>query len=326
MIRQYREDVVAFGEALGSFRRRAAPEPAFAEADEARALDAAIPDVDWRAFPRGTEITRFNAPSGPLARVALGPAAGPRVVLVPGATGSKEDFVLMMPLFAASGYRVESFDLAGHYESADAGPWNLVPPRARYDERLFLDDLLAVLDDGAGRAHVLGYSFAGTLAQLALLERPDRFASLTLLSAPPEPGQAFRSIKRIGPLSGIASSRRAAALMLWGIWNNLNRVPPHRLAFVRDRFALTRRESVDDIIELMMRTPDLRVAVAASPVPKLVAVGEHDLWPRELHARFADEIGARFAVYPTGHSPCETAPHQLVRDMEALFAETDVTP
>ena len=58
--------------------------------------------------------------------------------------------MLMMPLFAAAGYRVESFDLAGQYESARAGPWNLDPPRQRYDERLFLDDLLAVLDDGDG--------------------------------------------------------------------------------------------------------------------------------------------------------------------------------
>ncbi len=111
--------------------------------------------------------------------------------------------MLMLPLFAAAGFRVESYDLAGQYESADAGPWNLDPPRTHYDERLFLDDLLAFLDDGAGRAHVLGYSFAGTLAELALLERPDRFASLTLLSAPPEPGLAFRSIKRIGPISSV---------------------------------------------------------------------------------------------------------------------------
>ena len=248
------------------------------------------------------------------------------MVLVPGATGSKEDFVLMMPLFAAAGYRVESYDLAGQYESWAAGPWNLDPPRTRYDERLFLDDLLAVLDDGAAHAHVLGYSFAGTLAELALLERPDRFASLTLLSAPPEPGQAFRGVKRIGPISGLTSPRQGAALMLWGIRNNLNRVPPRRLAFVRERFALTRRESVDDIIGLMMQTPDLLAELAASPVPKLVAVGEHDLWPRELHERFARQIGARFAVYPTGHSPCETAPHQLVRDMLALFGATGATP
>lgn len=322
--------VVAIGGARGSFRRRGtSPVVSAASADvvdEARLLDEAIPDLDWRAFPAGTERSSFDAPSGALARVALGPADGPRVVLVPGATGSKEDFVLMMPLFAAAGYRVEAYDLAGQYESWAAGPWNLDPARTRYDERLFLDDLLAVLDDGAPQAHVLGYSFAATLAELALLARPDRFASLTLLSAPPEPGQAFRGVKRIGPISGLTSPRQGAALMLWGIRNNLNRVPPRRLAFVRERFALTRRESVDDIIALMMQTPDVRTELLASPVPKLVAVGEHDLWPRELHERFAREIGARFAVYPTGHSPCETAPHQLVRDMTALFDETGVTP
>jgi pimeloyl-ACP methyl ester carboxylesterase len=314
--------VVAFGGVLGSFRRRSgagASVAAGVEADEAFRLDAALHDVDWRAFPPGTEFTRFEAPSGPLARVALGPADAPRVVLVPGATGSKEDFVLMFPLFAAAGYRVESFDLAGQYESSGAGPWNLEPPRARYDQRLFLDDLIAVLDDGAGHAHVLGYSFAGTLAELALLERPDRFASLTLLSAPPEPGQAFRQVKRIGPISAFTSPRQGAALMLWGIRNNLNKVPPGRLAFVRERFALTRRDSVDDIIALMMQTPDLRARVALATVPKLVAVGEHDLWPRELHERSARELNARFAVYATGHSPCETAPHQLTRDMLALI-------
>ncbi|MCD2443807.1 alpha/beta hydrolase [Agromyces sp. SYSU K20354] len=291
--------------------------------DDARALDEAIPDLDWRRLPPGTERSWFDAPSGRLARIALGPVDGQRIVLIPGATGSKEDFVLMLPLFASAGYRVESYDLAGQYESADAGPWNLDPPRTQYDERLFLDDLLAVLDDGAGRAHVLGYSFAGTLAELALLERPDRFATLTLLSAPPEPGQAFRGIKRIGPLSSVTTPRVGAGLMLWGIRNNLNKVPPGRIAFVRERFALTRRESVDDIIGLMMRTPDVRADLEASPVPKLVAVGEHDLWPSDLHERFAREIGARYARYRTGHSPCETAPHQLVRDMMALFDEAE---
>ena len=314
--------MVAFGGVLGSFRRRSgaqAPAPVAVAPDEARALDEALHDVDWRAFPEGTEFTRFDAPSGALARVALGPVDAPRVVLVPGATGSKEDFVLMFPLFAAAGYRVESFDLAGQYESSEAGPWRVDPPRARYDERLFLDDLIAVLDDGAGRAHVLGYSFAGTLAQLALLERPDRFASLTLLSAPPESGQVFRGVRHIGPISGFTSPRQGAALMLWGIRNNLNRVPPSRLAFVRERFALTRRDSVDDIIALMMDTPDLRAPIALATVPKLVAVGEHDLWPRPLHEQFARELNARLAVYHTGHSPCETAPHQLTRDMLALF-------
>lgn len=277
-------------------------------------------------LPPGTERSEFAAPSGALARVILGPADGPRVVLVPGATGSKEDFVRLMPLLAASGYRVESFDLAGQYESADAGPWNLSPPRDHYDERLFVDDLLAVLDGGAAPAHVLGYSFAGTVAQRALAERPDRFASLALLSTPPLSGQVFRGMKRIGPITGVASPDQGAALMLWGIRNNLNRVPPRRIAFVRSRFAATRRESVVDIIGLMMRAPDLRRELAASPIPKLVAAGEHDIWPRRRHESFAREIGARFEEYPAGHSPCEQSPNQLARDLLALYAAAGLTP
>ncbi|WP_341769715.1 alpha/beta fold hydrolase [Agromyces protaetiae] len=289
--------------------------------ERADELDAALPDFDWRALPPGAERIRFDAPSGPLAGLVMGPVDGERVVLVPGATGSKEDFVLMLPLLAGAGYRVESFDLAGQYESFEAGPRRLDPPRARYDASLFLDDLVFVLESGRTPAHVLGYSFAGTLAQQALVARPDLFASLALLSSPPEPGQAFRGVKRIGPLSQFTTPHQGAGLMLWGIRNNLNKVPPGRLAFVRERFALTRRESVDDIIACMMATPDLRTEVEASPVPKLVAVGAHDLWPTELHARSADELGARLAVYETGHSPCEESPHALSRDLLALYAE-----
>jgi pimeloyl-ACP methyl ester carboxylesterase len=70
----------------------------------------------------------------------------------------------------------------------------------------------------------------------------------------------------------------------------------------------------------MKRAPDLRQELAAATIPKLVAVGEHDLWPLALHAALAESIGAKLAVYSTGHSPCETAPHQLVRDMVELYS------
>jgi pimeloyl-ACP methyl ester carboxylesterase len=288
--------------------------------DDAPGRDRAIPDLDWHVFPEGTVRDVLDAPSGALARVRLGPEDGARVLLLPGVTGSKEDFVLMFPLLADAGYRVESIDLAGQYESWQAGPWNLDPPRPRYDYRLFADDLIAALEDGAGPVHVLGYSFAGLVAQQVLVERPELFASLTLLSTPPAAGQVFRGVKRIGRFSAGASPRTGAALLLWGIRNNLNRVPPRRIAFVRERFALTRRGSVNDIVGLMMTTPDVSRAVAALPIAKLVAVGEHDLWPTAEHAEYARAIGAELRLYPTGHSPCETTPHQLTRDMLAMFA------
>lgn len=286
--------------------------------DNARELDRAIQDIDWHVFPEGTELDMFDAPSGRLARVRLGDPDAPRVVLVSGVAGSKEDFILLFPLFAAAGYLVESYDLAGHYASVDAGPQNLDPPRDAYDYRLFIDDLVAILEDGSRPAHVLGYSFAGLVAELAMVERPDLFASLTLMSAPPATGQVFRGMKHIGPISDMPP-HRAAGLILWGIRYNLNRTPPMRIAFVRERLAITPRPVIDDIVGLMMTMPDVEDRIAATDIPKLIAVGEQDLWPSEQHAAYAAQIGARIVVYPTGHAPCETAPHQLVRDMLQLF-------
>jgi len=281
--------------------------------DEAARLDAALPDLDWSLPPEGAVRGWVDAPSGRLATLSMG--EGPRVVLAPGVTGSKEDFSLMLPLLAAAGYSAQSYDMAGQYESAAAGP-----ARGHYDHRLFVDDLLSVLERGGGPVHVLGYSFAGTVAQLAFARRPELFASLTLLSTPPEPGQGFRGLKRLGRLTGLATGRIGAALMIWGVRQNVTKVPPGRLAFVRQRFALTRRSSVADIIVLMKHAPDVRAVLMAADIPKLVAVGEHDLWPLALHAANAEAIGARLAVYRTGHSPCETAPHQLVRDLLELYA------
>ena len=279
------------------------------------ALDAAIGDVDWTVPPAGSRKSRFSAPSGELAVVSLGDPSLPRVVLVPGATGSKEDFALMLPLLAQAGYFVQSFDLAGQYESHAAGA------DSAYTYELFVGDLIAFLEAGPP-AHLLGYSFAGTVAQLAAVRRPDLILSLALLTTPPGTGNVFTTMKWLGPVAPIASPRRGAGLMIWGIVTNKNRVPPQRLEFVRSRFALTNRRSVDEIVGLMMRSPDLRREVRALPVPTLVVAGSHDLWPLAAHERFAEEIGAEFRAYATGHSPSETTPHQLTADLLDLYARS----
>ena len=278
-------------------------------------LDQAIVDVDWATPPAHVRRVTFTAPSGALAGFSAGDADAPRIVLVPGVTGSKEDFALMVPLLVGAGYRVDSYDLAGQYESAGAGPERLDPPRERYDQELFVEDLLAVLAEGRTPAHVLGYSFAGTVAQLAAVRAPECFASLTLLSAPPRVGQAFAGTKSVlGPLSRVTTARQGGGLMLWGLRRNLNRVPAHRYRFVMDRLPVTRRDSVNDIVALMRKTPDLRSEIAALPIPKLVVFGAHDLWPSRAHRQYAEAIGAEAVEYASGHSPCEDAPHQLCRD------------
>lgn len=250
----------------------------------------------------------------------MGRETDPPVVLVPGVMGSKEDFSLMMPVLAAAGYFVLSYDMAGQYESAAAGPEHLTPPEDRYGYGLFVNDLLALLESLGGAAHVLGYSFAGIVAQMALVRRPDLFRSLCLLSCPPVPGQSFRTVSRVGRFSPLVNDKMHAGLIVWGIRRNFVRLPEDRMEFIRHRFEYTRKDSLRDIVTLMKRSPDLRGILSQTPQPKLVAVGRADVWPNHLHRGFAEAIGARFAVYGTGHAPCEEAPHQLSRDLLALFA------
>jgi pimeloyl-ACP methyl ester carboxylesterase len=294
-------------------------EPEGEARDEAERLDRALGETDWTVPAPGSVASRFEAPSGALAVVSWGDPSGHPVLLAPGVSGSKEDFLLVGPLLAAAGFFVRSYDLAGQYESHLAGP----PAGRRYDYSLFRDDMVALLED-SGPAHLLGYSFAGTVAQLVTVERPELVRSLTLLAAPPEPGNGFRRVRALGPFTWMATGRVGAALMTWGIVTNKNHVDPLRLEFVRKRFELTSRRSMEDIIVLMKHAPDLREQLAAADIPKLVAVGAHDLWPSDLHADFARRIGAELAVYNTGHSPCETTPNALARDMLRLFARAGV--
>jgi pimeloyl-ACP methyl ester carboxylesterase len=111
--------------------------------------------------------------------------------------------------------------------------------------------------------------------------------------------------------------------MILGIRLNVTKVPPGRLRFAKDRLAFTRTRSVRDIYVLMKHAPDLRRELAEAALPKLVAVGEHDLWPLHLHSGLARSIGAQLAVYRAGHSPCEFSPFQLCRDLLAMYARTE---
>jgi len=293
----------------------------------ARTLDDAIGDVDWADVPPGVELVRYTVPSGVLAGYAAGNPSHPRMLLVPGVTGSKEDFALMTPLLVRAGYRVESFDLAGQYQSHEAGPEQLNPPRKQYDHELFVDDLVAVLRTGRTPAHVLGYSFAGTVAQLVAVRHPQLVASLTLLSTPPVSGQAFRKLASVHGLGAFVShftnAHQSAGIFLWGIRRNINHAPEHRLEFVQHRLKFTRRSSIDDMQGLMRRTPEVDAALRELGIPKLVAFGRHDTWAPKHHVAFAGRIGAEAIEYETGHSPCETTPHQLVRDMVRLIESAE---
>ncbi|MGL4960043.1 MAG: alpha/beta fold hydrolase [Inquilinus sp.] len=73
------------------------------------------------------------------------------------------------------------------YDSRDTGLSTGYPPgEATYGFDDMADDAIRVLDGhGLGRAHLVGMSLGGMIAQIAALAHPDRVASLTAISTSP---------------------------------------------------------------------------------------------------------------------------------------------
>src|SRR6185437_6897474 len=95
-------------------------------------------------LPEGTRRTIVKTERGEFAALDAMPAAGPcelgTALLVPGYTGSKEDFIAILGPLAAAGRRVVAVDMRGQYQTT--GPDD---PDA-YDPRELGADIAAVVE------------------------------------------------------------------------------------------------------------------------------------------------------------------------------------
>ena len=102
-------------------------------------------------------------------------------LLVPGFTGSKEDFTPFLPYLAERGRSACAYSQRGQADSA--------APEGVENYRLadFVGDLIEVARAmGASERpiHLLGHSFGGVIARQAAVVAPELFRSVTLLDAP----------------------------------------------------------------------------------------------------------------------------------------------
>src|SRR5829696_2969203 len=136
-------------------------------------------------------------------------SAGPTVLLVPGWTGSKEDFVALLAPLAAAGYHAVSLDQRGQYET----PGSTL--ESDYSLTDLADDLLSVATEIApASVHVVGHSFGGLVARSAAIADPDAIASLTLLGSGPgaqpvERHDLLRAMANVIPAIGLEATWQA---------------------------------------------------------------------------------------------------------------------
>ncbi|MFD3697376.1 alpha/beta fold hydrolase [Streptomyces sp. NPDC058646] len=270
-------------------------------------------------LPSAARAYRLATARGGFAVHEAGEPVRGTALLVPGFTGSKEDFIALLGPLAAAGYRVVAVDGRGQYESP--GPREEAP----YAVEELARDLLAqaaALDGGP--VHLLGHSFGGLVSRAAVLLDPSPFASLTLMSSGPaaiDEGQQARTKLLVAALEALGDD-------MPGVWAAMRaQDPPDAGAdspevarFLRERWLATVPEQLIVTGRALVSEPDRVDALAAVALPKLVLSGAVDYaWAVPLMDDMALRLGAERVVVPGAeHSPNTENP-QVTADALVAF-------
>ncbi|MEV6120962.1 alpha/beta hydrolase [Streptomyces sp. NPDC052077] len=262
------------------------------------------------APPPDARAHRLRTARGAFAVVDSPPAAGagPRgtVLMLPGFTGSKEDFTLLHGPLGARGYRTVAVDGRGQYETG--GPEH---DESAYAQEELARDVLALADALGPPAHLLGHSLGGQIARAAVLLGPAPFVSLTLMSS----GPAQISVSQ---RQRVKLLRDALGIMtMAAVWDVIQALePPEEIGDpapgtagepgrLRERWIGTAPAQLIATGRQLCTEPDRVAELAATGLPCHVVSGEEDdTWPVPSLDDMAVRLGARRTVVAgAGHSP-----------------------
>mgnify|MGYP003509968204 FL=1 len=228
------------------------------------------------------------------------------ILLIPGWTGSKEDFTPILPLLAEIGYDVVTYDQRGQFESPGASDDD-------YSLSGFAADALSVADETFPneKFHLLGHSFGGLVAQTLAIEHPERIRTLSLVcSGPGALGDSpTRPLKRISAALG-----KAPLLQIHQVREQGIKRPAQITAFLAKRFTSNSPASLKAMTQHLLDAPDRVDEVAATGITCWVGRGEtDDAWPHDAQAKMAKRLGTEIVILPSAaHSPAVEGPEEFI--------------
>jgi len=280
-------------------------------------------------LPEGTRRATIETARGEFAALDAVPAAGPcelgTALLVPGYTGSKEDFTAILGQLAAAGRRVVAIDLRGQYQTP--GP----DEPAAYDIAELGADITAVAA-ATQASHLLGHSFGGLVARSAVLGgcTPD---SLTLLSSGPGALSGARAEELHLFLRQVDGTPEAdlkdKVAELWGASLRPQAVQAGVsapiLAFLQERMLGNNPTGLVTMAAQLLRAEDKTADLAARSVPAFVLYGEEDnAWPPAQQQDMAVRLNAERTCIPgAAHNPNVEAPATTAHALTTFWNATE---
>jgi pimeloyl-ACP methyl ester carboxylesterase len=273
--------------------------------------------------PNGADRVDLHSRYGPIAalrrRAVNTTEPRPTALLIPGYTGSKEDFAPMLDPIAAGGFEAIAIDLPGQYESGGPDDEAAYLPAALGG---VIADLIGKLAAEGGPVVLLGHSYGGLVARAAVLAGGS-VAGLTLMAS--GPSELPEGLRRQALDLGEPAMRTYGIEAAQKLRDQLDAMAPPRpghtpalAAFLRERFLRSRPAALLGKARALRTEPDLVSSLArvlhTSGIQCLVCCGEFDdAWPVSTQRDMADRLDADFAVIRAArHSPNTENPDELL--------------
>ncbi|WFR68059.1 alpha/beta fold hydrolase [Curtobacterium flaccumfaciens] len=262
-----------------------------------------VPPFGHLPTPDDVDVVGIDLPVGRLTAyraVPTGPSKGV-VLIVPGYTGSKEDWRTFMPLLRDAGWTAVAISRRGQADSAAPDD-----PRAYSlgEEAADVVRVARLLDDGAP-VHLIGHSLGGVIVREAAIADPSAFRDVVQFCSGPH-GWPYRKVTELTILHDTGGNLRQlfdATNPLWA--GRPDAELPDDVRMVRDRFGATSPLSVVAGGHILEDHTDSSAELRATGLPVLVAHGEWDgAWPIPWQEQMALDTGAAYEVIPTSyHGP-----------------------